>query len=248
MNNKKLIIFDLDGTLSVSKTPMDKEMSELLVALLRKKDVAVISGGSYAQFEKQFLKSLDCPHELLKRLHLFPTCSTSFYRYQNGWKNIYQETLAPEEKKKIVDAFTKALPEAAYVKPETPYGDILEDRDTQITFSGLGQQAPIELKEKWDPDHKKRLYIKGFLDGYLPQFEVTVAGTTSIDVTRKGIDKAYGIAQMVKHLRIRKEEMLFVGDALFEGGNDYPVRATGVECVQVANPEETKRLIRSLIS
>jgi hypothetical protein len=243
----KLIVFDLDGTLAKSKSPMDEEMSVLLGKLLEAHSVAVMSGGSYSQYQKQFLASLHCKKELLKKLYLFPTCSTAFYRFDNEWKEIYSEKLSKEQKETILNAFEKSLKTTGF-KVANPYGEIIEDRGSQITFSALGQQAPLELKKEWDPEAKKRLKIKEELDKYLPEFEVRVGGSTSIDVTRKGIDKAYGIEQICKLLKFKKEEIVFVGDALFEGGNDYPVKSTGVKCMQVEGPEETKKIIIKLIS
>lgn len=245
---KELIVFDLDGTLNVSKQPMDSEMSDLLVKLLTVKSVAVISGGSYAQFQKQFLGSLVCPDEFLEKLFLFPTCSTAFYRRQGGrWKQVYVENLSPEEKGEIFAAFEKAFEETNYKKPEKVYGDVIEDRGTQITFSALGQQAPPDVKAVWDPDAKKRQVLRIVLLKYIPEFEIRIGGMTSVDVTRKGIDKAYGIRQIQKYLGFRKEQILFVGDALFEGGNDCPVKAEGIECIAVSGPEQTKKVIEAVI-
>src|SRR3989344_5863668 len=103
----------------------------------------------------------------------------------------------------------------------------------QITMSALGQNAPVELKKLWDPNQDKRRKLKAVLDKYLKDFEVRMGGTTSIDVSRKGIDKAYGINKIEDILRINKSEMVFIGDALYEGGNDYPVIATGVKCIKI---------------
>jgi len=244
---KKLIVFDLDGTLAKSKSPMEEEMSILLGKLLETHSVAVMSGGSYSQYQKQFLASLNCKKELLKKLFLFPTCSTAFYKFDKEWKEIYSEKLSNEQKETILDAFEKALKITGF-KVASPYGKIIEDRVSQITFSALGQQAPLELKKEWDPDAKKRLKIKQELDKSLPDFEVRVGGSTSIDVTRKGIDKAYGIEQICKLLKFKKEDIVFVGDALFEGGNDYPVKSTGIKCIQVEGPEDTKKVITKIIS
>ncbi len=250
MEHKKLIIFDLDGTLTESKSAIDAEMSELLVKLLKKKKVAVISGGSYKLFQQQFISNLKCPKELLKNLFLFPTCSTSFYRFSedSSWVKVYEEALTEEEKRKILVAFLKTFQEINYTHPEKTYGEIIEDRVSQVTFSALGQQTPLELKQKWDPKREKRQHMKAVLEKHLPEFEIRIGGTTSIDVTRKGIDKAYGIKQIEKHLGIPKEQMLFIGDALFTGGNDYPVKETGVECIEVSGVEDCKRVIKELLA
>ncbi len=96
---KKLIVFDLDGTLAESKESLDAEMATLLSALLRIVKVAVISGGDWAQFEKQVLSNL--PHdERLKNLSLLPTCGTKFYQYAGDWKKIYSEDFTADQKGK----------------------------------------------------------------------------------------------------------------------------------------------------
>ena len=73
-------------------------------------------------------------------------------------------------------------------------------------------------------------------------------GTTSIDIVKPGIDKAYGIQKLKDILEIDIQDILFIGDALFEGGNDYPVRKMGVDCIQVRDAEETKRIIETIIA
>jgi hydroxymethylpyrimidine pyrophosphatase-like HAD family hydrolase len=125
---------------------------------------------------------------------------------------------------------------------------VIEDRDSQITLSALGQQAPLDEKKKWDPDYKKREKIKTILAPLIPEFSILLGGATSIDVTRPGIDKAYGIKKLRETLGIVIEDMIFVGDALFPGGNDYPVKQTGVVCIEVRDPHETKRVIETIIA
>src|SRR5580704_14590491 len=81
---KKLIVFDLDGTLAPSKSPIDAEMGALIDKLLGIIKVAVISGGNWPQFQKQVLS--DLVHDRrLKNLSLLPTCGTQFYKYDRTW-------------------------------------------------------------------------------------------------------------------------------------------------------------------
>jgi len=110
---KKLIVYDLDGTLAESKSSLDKEMSALLHDLLGIVKVAVISGGDWPQFEKQLLSNLPSD-ERLKNLSLLPTCGTKFYKYDGDWKKIYSEDFTADESKKIKTAFKKALEEAGF--------------------------------------------------------------------------------------------------------------------------------------
>jgi len=243
---KKLIVFDLDGTLAESKSSLDAEMSRLLDDLLGILKVAVISGGDWPQFEKQVLSHL--AHDGgLANLSLLPTCGTKFFRYAGDWKKIYSEDFTPEEKEKIVGSLKKAVAEAGF-KAEKIYGEAIEDRGSQITYSALGQQAPLEQKTKWDPDFAKRKKIKAILDPLIPGFSVRMGGSTSIDVTKPGIDKAYGIGKLRDVLGISLKEMIFIGDALFPGGNDYPAEQAGVISIPVRGPHETKRVIETVIA
>ena len=243
---KKLIVFDLDGTLAESKSSLDNEMSLLLHDLLGVVKTAVISGGNWPQFEKQLLSNL--PHdERLINLSLLPTCGTKFYRHTENWEKIYSEDFTADEKNKIIGSLRKALDVAGF-KIEKIWGEVIEDRGSQITFSALGQQAPLEDKSKWDFDFSKRKKIKAILDTYIPEFSVRLGGTTSVDVTKPGIDKAYGIRKLQDLLGISLKEMIFIGDALFAGGNDYPVKEAGVVCIPVQGPNETKRVIQAIIA
>ncbi|MBN2455600.1 MAG: HAD-IIB family hydrolase [Sedimentisphaerales bacterium] len=246
MSTKKLIIFDLDGTLAESKSPLDTEMSVLLHNLLGIVKVAVISGGNWPQFEKQLL--CDLPHdERLVNLSILPTCGTKFFQYKGDWKKIYSEDFTADEKEKIISSLKKALAEVGF-KVEKTWGQTIEDRGSQITYSALGQQAPLEEKSKWDPDFVKRKKIKAILDTFIPEFSVRLGGATSIDVTKPGIDKAYGVRKLGDILGISLKEMIFIGDALCPGGNDYPAEEAGVVSIPVRNPDETKRVIETIIA
>lgn len=247
ITNKKMAAFDLDGTLTESKTPMDVEMAGLLKRLLAVRKVAIISGGAFEAFERQ-LAVLDCTEEEYKQLFLFPTSGTRFFRHEGGaWQQVYAEEMTPEERQKIKNAFENAFADIDYHHPETVYGEVVEDRGTQVTFSAVGQKAPLEAKKLWKETQDRRPEIIRALEKYLPEFEIKMPGVTSIDITRKGIDKAYGIQKIEEILGIGPNEIVFVGDALYEGGNDHAVIRTGVETVPVANASETKELIRGWV-
>lgn len=243
---KKLIVFDLDGTLAESKSSLDPEMTSLLNTLLKHTQVAVISGGNWPQFEKQVLSNL-AHDQNLKNLSLLPTCGTKFYRYESDWKLLYSEDFTADEKQKIIAALHHAM-ELPGIKAQKSWGEVVEDRGSQITFSALGQKAPLDEKKKWDPDFAKRQRMKALLDQFLPEFSIHLGGMTSVDVTKHGIDKAYGIRKLRDILGIAIAEMVFVGDALFEGGNDYPAKEAGTLCIQVRDPHESKRVVEAIIA
>ena len=253
---KDLIVFDLDGTLIETKSPLDKEMSGLLGKLLSQKKVAVIGGGKYETFKGLFLQRLRCKRPLLANLFIFPTTSTSFYKYKDrGWKNIYSLRLSQSQVKKIKETFEKVFKEIGYQHPKKTYGEIIEDRGTQVSFSVYGQDLVIALgkkgvkmKKEWKKKHTRtKMKIARLMQKYLLEFEVRAAGYTTIDVTKKGIDKAYGIKQIQKYLKVPFSKMLFVGDALYRGGNDHAVIKTGVDYIPVSGPRETKRIISELL-
>ena len=241
---KKLIVFDLDGTLAESKSSLDEVTSKLLHDLLGIIKVAVISGGDWPQFEKQLISRLPADVRLTN-LTILPTCGTKFFQYAGDWKKIYSDDLSPEQKELIISSLKKAVVQAGF-QAHKVWGEVIEDRGSQITFSALGQQAPLKEKEKWDPDFAKRKKIKSILDTLIPDFSVRMGGATSIDVTKPGIDKAYGIEKLRDILGIQLSEMIYIGDALFPGGNDYAVEEVGVVCIPVRDPNETRLVIKAI--
>jgi HAD superfamily hydrolase (TIGR01484 family) len=180
-------------------------------------------------------------------LSLLPTCGTKFFQYKGDWEKIYSEDFTANEKERITSSLEKAVGIAGF-KVEKVWGEVIEDRGSQITFSALGQQAPLVYKEKWDSDFTKRKKIKAILDTLIPEFSVRMGGSTSIDVTKPGIDKAYGVGKLRDILGISLKEMIFIGDALFAGGNDYPAEQAGVVSIPVQGPNETKRVVETIIA
>lgn len=245
---RKVIAFDLDDTLAITKSPISDDMSMLLGELLKVFDVCVISGGKFEQFQTQVVERLEVPAKSLARLHLMPTCGTRYYRYQSGeWKLQYAEDLSSEDKELIIKTLSEGAKHLGYWE-EKPYGEIVEDRGSQITFSALGQQAPPDEKYKWDPSGIKKHKLRDYAAPLLPHLEVRVGGTTSVDVTKVGIDKAYGMNKLTQVLKIKKQDILFVGDKLEEGGNDYPVKAMGIDTIAVERWEDTALVIRTILA
>ncbi|MEK7089369.1 MAG: HAD-IIB family hydrolase [Patescibacteria group bacterium] len=245
----ELVIFDMDGTLTESKSTADAEMIELVKKLLEKTKIAVISGGGFSRFHEQFLVSFLIDVSGFDNLYLAALNGGTLYSYHIAdWKKVYEDVLSEEEIKKIYDAFKTAFTEIGFVQDEKIYGTLIEDRIGQVTFSGLGSEAPLEVKRTWDPDRKKRLALADALKKHLPDFEIGIGGMTSIDVSRKGIDKAYGVEKLAKFLSIPVSEMVFIGDALFPGGNDQPVVKTGIKTISVTGPDDTKKIIKKLLA
>jgi phosphomannomutase len=243
----RVMAFDLDDTLAVSKSRIDARMAGLLAELLDVVEVCIISGGRFEQFDSQVLSHLDLPPEMLTRLHLMPTCGTRYYRsLGQGWQCVYTEDLSADMTARIVEVLTSGATELGLWEP-APWGDIIEDRGSQITYSALGQRAPVDAKYAWDPDGAKKRRLRAYVAERLPDLEVRAGGSTSIDITRKGIDKAYGMGRLLDYLCLTTADVVFVGDRLDEAGNDYPVRAMGVRCVAVEGWEETADYVESFL-
>ncbi len=251
--NKKVLAFDLDGTLAPSKSYLPKQVGTVLEKLLGYFDICVISGGKFGQFETQLLNGLEASEEKLRKLHLMPTCGTQYYRYDNGWQQVYAENFTNDEKQAIISALNEGIDALGFREPQV-WGDIIEDRGSQITFSALGQDIVAELgdegvrlKEAWDPDSAKKNALRDYVATRIPDFEVRVGGGTSIDITKPGIDKAYGMKKLTDILHISQDEILFFGDRLSEGGNDYPVKVMGIESVEVSDWQDTVTRLEAIL-
>ncbi|MGB3374645.1 MAG: HAD-IIB family hydrolase [Microbacterium sp.] len=248
MTTPRLVAFDLDDTLAPSKGRIDARIADLLLALLQRVEVAIISGGNEDQFRTQVISQLtDAAASDLSRLHLLPTCGTRYLRHDGSdFTAVYAHDLADEEKTAALTALREEAQRLGLWESE-PWGEILEDRGSQITFSALGQRAPREAKHAWDPDGAKRGLLRDAVAARLPGLEVRSGGSTSIDITRAGIDKAFGMRELAEHTGIPLEDMLFYGDRLDEGGNDYPVLAIGVPSVAVEGWQDTADKLDALL-
>lgn len=252
--SKKVLVFDLDGTLAPSKSDLPERIGQLLNELLEQYKICVISGGTFGQFTSQLLKGLDSNEERLANLHLMPTCGTQYYTFRSGdWNQVYAENFSKGEKQKILEAFSKGVKTLGYEEARV-YGDVFEDRGSQITFSAYGQdiitilgEEGLRMKEAWDPDVSKRNKLRDYVADLIPEFEVRVGGITSVDITKPGIDKAYGMKKLIDILKLGKEDILFFGDRLQPGGNDYPVKEFGIDCIEVSHWQDTVEHLEAIL-
>lgn len=248
----KLVAFDLDGTLAESKQRVPAEMGDLVSQLLEVMPVAIMSGASFKQFETQLLPALTASDDQLRRLYLFPVnAAMCFVFRENKWQARYDHSFNNAERARIVQAIHEALEETGLANipgRRQEWGEQIEDREAQIAFSLLGQRAPLEAKEKQHRLHEDaRDHLREALTRRLPDFSVLEGGLTTLDITKKGVSKAYGIRKLIELTSISVSEMLYVGDAIQEGGNDAIVLQTGVKTHPVFGPEETAGLISSLL-
>lgn len=248
----KIIVFDLDGTLAKSKSHLSETMVSKLKKLLSIKMVSVISGGSFLQMKKQLIYDLEKETDVnFENLYLFPTSGASMYVFKKGvWENVYEQKISEYDKREIIKTIDESIHELNLI-PSKIYGEMIEDRGSQVTFSALGQEAPVDEKMKWDPEKKKRSEILKILKDKLPNFEIRIGGLTSIDVTQKGLDKSYGINKMQEILKIPIDEMVYIGDSFGEEGNDISVRKSNIYTIDVSDTigeKETEDIINHLVN
>ncbi len=252
---KKIVAFDLDGTLAESKQHLENDVSELLCLLAKEKIVVIITGGSFQQFKKQFLPyfkpNINEEELIYKNLILLSTSGSQRYQYSSeikDWVMTDIEEFPGDIKKEVMNELDKIISSGKFgIVPVIEGDEIIEDRLTQITMSALGQNAPIELKKEWDPNQIKRQEIKKILESKLPEVSIIIGGTTSLDILPKGFDKAKGLIRLLNKLGMTIDDMVFVGDAIFPGGNDYSAYEAGIESIKVSGPTESKEIIKKWI-
>lgn len=254
--NKKIAAFDLDGTLAESKQHLESDVAELLYLLAKEKIVVIITGGSFEQFKKQFLpyfKPKEDEEELIyKNLILLSTSGSQRYQYDEeikDWIMTDIEEFPSDIKNEVMKALNEIISSGIYgIAPVIEGDEVIEDRLTQISISALGQHAPIELKKTWDPDQVKRQEMKKILEAKLPDVSIIIGGTTTLDILTKGFDKAKGLIRLLDKLGMTIDDMVFVGDAIFPGGNDYSAYEAGIESIKVSGPEESKEIIKNWLN
>lgn len=243
-----LIAFDLDDTLAASKSAIMPRMAAALRDLLDLVPVCVISGGHRTQFERQLLDNLDATPEQLSRLHLMPTCGTRYLRFTGGaWEEVYAYELSAQQRERAMTALEEEARALGLWETQT-WGEVLDDRGSQITFSALGQQAPLPEKKAWDPGGEKKNALRDAVAARIPDLEVRSGGSTSVDITLAGVDKAYGMQRLAEHTGLAVTDMIFVGDRLDPGGNDYPVIGLGMPTYAVESWEDTAAFVEAWVA
>lgn len=244
----KIIVFDLDDTLSESKQKIDEEMSLLLSELTKKYKVAIITWWEFNQISKQVLDNLDLKNTNFENLYIYPTCWAKMFQYIDWeYEIIYSEDLTEDEINNITSVLEWAI-DKLWLNKEESWWTNIDNRWTQITYSPLWNECPLEIKFKWDPDWLKRQEIRNYIIDDLKDFHVWIAWRSSMDITKKWIDKAYWIKKIISEIWLEKKEILFMWDMLMPGWNDYPVKEFWVDFNEVIDPEDTKLLIRALLN
>ena len=244
----KVMAFDLDGTLARSKKPMHKPMADALSQLTRLLPVAIISGGTIDLVRSQVTDMLSDEADR-SHMHLMPTSGARYYRWNpedDDWQEAYEHNLSEEDRRLVIESLERHARELGIWQART-WGPRIEDRGSQITFSALGQQAPVEAKEEWDPTNEKKNRLAEAVQKDVPHLAVRSGGSTSVDISNRGVDKAYAVRQLADMLGESVGQIAFVGDRMDPDGNDYPAALAGTIAIRVTGPEDTLQLCNRII-
>lgn len=243
----KALIFDLDDTLADSFTPPTDEILDKLLTLSTRLPVAIMSGAAFERIERDILKRIP-RNPIDAQFYVFSDGAAQCHIWKNDrWHEAYTFPLSPQERAHIQSALKEAVRETHTYRGAPDTSRIL-DRETSVALAALGKDATQDEKRAWDPEGTKRHTLVSLLKKKLPEYEVLIGGKTTIDITRRGITKAYGVEWLVKELNLEAREMLFVGDGFYPGGNDAAVIPTGIQTKEIASPKETAILIDSLLA
>ncbi len=247
MKCPKVTFFDLDDTLAESFKPPSRAMLERFDTLLGKMPLAILTAAGFPRINQDFLVPLANTNKLTQ-LYIFPDSSARCYLYVNGvWEPEYSLMLSDEDRVKIKAAIQKVAMEQHF-DGILAYKPQIIDREAQIAYAFLGLDAPDDLKRTWDPTFEKRAAMQQALLKIIPEYDILIGGRSTIDITTKGVNKSYGVNWLSHRLHTPPQDMLFVGDALYEGGNDFVVIPTGIKTRPVTGPSETLGVIDEILA
>jgi len=247
MNCPRVALFDLDNTLAEPYQPLGEAIAAAFARLPALLPTAIMSAASLERIQKNVLPGL--PKETGEKLTLFTAnAGQSFICKDGHWEPQYRFEFSDAQLAKIESSIKEALAETGVTDGVKIYGDQFIDYKGYFAFTALGVGAPVEERRAWDPDFSKRAKLREVIAQKLPEFDVYIGGSTSIDVTLKDVNKSYGIKWLSERLSIPTSEMLYVGDALYKNGNDFVVIQTGIQTRQTSGPEETLSIIEEVLA
>ncbi len=223
LSEYKHLFFDLDDTLTLTKSPITNEIKDILASSGR--DIIVVSGA-------------DIP-----RITLQTDNMPSYKLGQNGndsvdmsGNRLWQDYLSTEEKNAVL-MHTSELLTLMYWDVKDAH-DLIEDRGCQVSFSVVGHHEDVPYKKSFDPHSEVRLRMLLRYPFTSDIMEVKIGGTTTFDYFKKGAHKGSNVARLIEHMGWRKEDSIYFGDKLHDGGNDESVVGV-INTIAVENHDDT---------
>ena len=214
----KHVFFDLDKTLTKSRSSLLPDQQELFEKLCAVKDIIVVTGGSTEQIREQITPRFDGKY--------FALPQSGNQALDKSGEEFWNEPLDDSQVSAIME-FIEFLKKYFNIKVRDE-NDIIENRGAQVSYSVIGFHEDVKKKYAFDPDDKKRQAALAAHPDALEKLrkkrvDVTPAGTTVFNFIPLGKHKGFNIARFLELKGWEKEECLYVGDALFPGGNDETV-------------------------
>lgn len=248
MQCPQAMLFDLDDTLAPHLQPVAPAMLQRLLQLVQLMPIAIVTGRDLSRIQTETLSALaSSPHA--SRVYIFPSGSTQGYHCESGqWVRFYAAELSDSDKQTIRTAIEQAVVKTGALEGLPVYGERYVDKGSMLSFAMLGVPLPADVDRTWDPGNARRSALWRSIAQRLPEYDVLMGGVTAIDISRKGVNKSFSVHWLSTELGIPPKDMLFVGDGLFEGGNDAVVVPTGIATRPVTGPEETAGVIDEVLT
>ena len=221
---KRLICFDLDGTLTNHRTPLGEENRALLDRLREKYKLLMVGAGACDRIHRQMG---GYPIDILGNYGM-----EEVHAEDGGFTTIRKEESHPDR-----DYFVRTV---AYLREKYGYteyrGEGVEFHATgMVTFPLLGTEALIEDKLAFDPTREKRRVLYPEVLELFPDYTVYIGGSSSFDFSEKRFNKYDAIMAYAAREGYEKDEILYVGDDFGDGGGDSHVRLGGLDYVEITD-------------
>lgn len=236
MNTKRLIAFDMDGTMTQHKTPLEAEPKATLDNLGKKYKLLMIGAGAVMR--------------IFNQLNHYPIDIIGNYGmqlglYENGNQNIIFSAKLPCNKESVDKRVTYLREKYGYTSFR---GDNVEFHESGcVTIPLLGTKALAEDKLAFDPDRKKRRVMLDEVKELFKEYNVFIGGSSSFDMNPRPYDKAWALSDYCKRYGFNKEEVIYVGDDYNTGGNDEPVLLAGYDFIKIDNYKDFSKKMEPLL-
>tara|TARA_Y100000592_G_scaffold35948_2_gene57031 strand:- start:47586 stop:48353 length:768 start_codon:yes stop_codon:yes gene_type:complete len=239
--NKPLFLFDVDGTLTESRKPIDNDHKEEFIKFSEENNVILITGSDFEKTHEQL------GDHILDNIDFVFCCMGNELRYKKNYL-IYSKIFEVDPDFK--DKLNIKLTESEFGKN---VGNHFELRPGMLNFSVVGRAASHELREEyynWDLENDERKQLSDYINNNYPDLEAAIGGQISIDIFPRGNDKSQAIDYILNYLYPGEiQQIVFFGDKTEPGGNDYSIIKKAETCEQlvchtVTGPHETFEILK----
>ena len=234
----KLVAFDLDGTVTQHKTPLEERNKKLLDALGTAYKLLMVGAGGCQRIFKQMGKY---PIDIIGNYGL----QYGKYNADSGELDIVCDISLPCDRESVDKRIT-------ILRKEFGFTDFCGEntefhKSGCVTFPLLGTAAPLEDKLAFDPDRSHRRAIHDRVKEMFPDYTVFIGGTSSFDMAPMPYDKAYTLSKYCAEHQIKHSEVVYVGDDWGKGGNDESVFLSDFNFVQIDDYRTLKEKLKFLL-